>query len=153
MTDKQIMIDGVDVSNCENYNPKGRFTCNPHICNCHQKPNCYYKQLKRKEQECKKLKNKIELLEEELSVIQHNCNREGCKYYDDDTFKVFYECKAQKALQLSANSVTTKYCDLLRTLAEIKEIVKYDVYTTRADLCLRLNWIKKKISECEVKND
>lgn len=100
-----------------------------------------------------KLKAENEQLKEELSVIQHNCNREGCKYYDDDTFKVFYECKAQKALQLSANSVTTKYCDLLRTLVEIKEIAKYDVYTTRADLCLRLNWIKKKISECEGNND
>ena len=103
-------------------------------------------------QQLDKLKADNEQLKEELSVIQHNCNREGCKYYDDDTFKVFYECKAQKALQLSANSVTTKYCDLLRTLAEIKEIVKYDVYTTRADLCLKLNWIKKKISECEVEN-
>lgn len=70
----------------------------------------------------KKLKADNEQLKEELSVIQHNCNREGCKYYDDDTFKVFYECKAQKALQLSANSVTTKYCDLLKAIIEIKAI-------------------------------
>ena len=39
-----------------------------------------------------------------------------------------------------------------QTLTEIKEIAKYDVYTTRTDLCLKLNWIKKKISECEVEN-
>ena len=160
MTDKQI-INGVNINECDNHYIKN----NKHICKynfeeCNpKKEQCSFYvtsievQLKHKEQECKELKNKIELLEEELSVIQHNCNREGCKYYDDDTFKVFYECKAQKALQLSANSVTTKYCDLLKTLAEIKEIAKYDVYTTRADLCLRLNWIKKKISECEVKND
>ena len=42
--------------------------------------------------------------------------------------------------------------ELKQTLAEIKEIAKYDVYTTRSDLCLKLNWIKKKISECEVEN-
>ena len=74
------------------------------------------------EQQLDQLKAKNEQLKEELSVIQHNCNREGCKYYDDDTFKVFYECKAQKALQLSANSITTKYCDLLKAIIEIKAI-------------------------------
>ena len=42
---------------------------------------------------------------------------------------------------------------LATCIEQIKELAKYDVYTTRADLCLRLNWIKKKISECEVKND
>lgn len=86
-------------------------------------PLCY----KCEEEEClqkeiNQLKADNEQLEEELSVIQHNCNREGCKYYDDDTFKVFYECKAQKALQLGANSITTKYCDLLKAITEIKAI-------------------------------
>ena len=51
-----IIISGVDVSKCENYSPKCRFTCFPHICNCHQKPNCYFKQLARKIQECEELK-------------------------------------------------------------------------------------------------
>ena len=74
------------------------------------------------EQQLKQLKADNKQLKEESSVIQHNCNREGCKYYDDDTFKVFYECKAQKALQLSANSITTKYCDLLKAIIEIKAI-------------------------------
>lgn len=114
-----------------------------------------------------------EQLKEELSVIQHNCNREGCKYYDDDTFKVFYECKAQKALQLSANSVTTKYCDLLQILAEIKEVLQFYNNTTigvdkgngifefevsndnigKLIYCYNTNPAKRalqKISECEV---
>ena len=42
---------------------------------------------------------------------------------------------------------------LATCIEQIKEIVKYDVYTTRADLCLKLNRIKKKISECGVNND
>ena len=63
MTDKeQIIINGVDVSGCANYRPKDRFTCHPYICNCHQKPDCYYKQLKRKEQECEELKRKVKLM-------------------------------------------------------------------------------------------
>ncbi len=47
MTDKEVIIDGVNVAGCENYKPKNRFTCHPHICNCHERKNCYYKQLQR----------------------------------------------------------------------------------------------------------
>ena len=42
---------------------------------------------------------------------------------------------------------------LATCIEQIKELAKYDVYTTRADLCLKLNCIKKKISECEVGDD
>lgn len=56
MTDKeQIIIDGVDVNGCENYKPKDRFTCYAHICNCHERSTCYFKQLARKTQEYKEL--------------------------------------------------------------------------------------------------
>ena len=63
MTDKQIIIDGVDVSGCEHY--KNR-TCIADYCltdmpfseaKCELNSNCYYKQLKRKEQECEELKS------------------------------------------------------------------------------------------------
>ena len=69
MTDKQIIIDGVDVSGCCKYMP--RYMEDYDIdtfdyCRHHFKPckdvdvkYCYYKQLKRKEQECKELKKEI----------------------------------------------------------------------------------------------
>ena len=75
MTDKQIMIDGVDVSGCKHY--KNR-TCIADYCltdmpfgeaKCELNSNCYYKQLKRKEQECKKLKEYFETAKE-----ASNCN-------------------------------------------------------------------------------
>ena len=57
MTNKQIMINNIDVSECECFSKYG------HSCDlmrpfgfCSQWVNCYYKQLKRKEQECKRLK-------------------------------------------------------------------------------------------------
>ena len=67
MTDKQIMIDGVDVSGCEHLTEirgcwlstcdylkhKGNITSKV----CKYNPNCYYKQLKRKEQECEELED------------------------------------------------------------------------------------------------
>ena len=64
MTDKeQIIIDGVDVSGCENYKPNNRFTCHPHICNCHERPSCYFKQLARKTQECEGYLKALEEIE------------------------------------------------------------------------------------------
>lgn len=69
--------------------------------------------LKAKEQECEELKEIInksaknfcndyletfeenEKLKEELQNVQHNCTREGCRYYEDNTYKVFYKCKAK----------------------------------------------------------
>ena len=70
MTDKQIIIDGVDVSKCK------YFDCDSKKCkaeyyvrhgyeiveydSCRENPNCYYKQLKRKEQECEELKEDVE---------------------------------------------------------------------------------------------
>ena len=78
-------------------------------------------------EEILKLKSENERLKEELSTIQHECTREGCKYYDDDTYKAFFRCKAKKAFELNANSITTKYANCLKALEEIREIVKkYD---------------------------
>ena len=69
MTDKQIIIDGVDVSGCCQY--MSRYMEDYDIdtldyCRYHFKPckdvdvkYCYYKQLKRKEQECEELQNKF----------------------------------------------------------------------------------------------
>ena len=61
MTDKEIIIDGVDVSGCDYFKNNGKcrishyqqnikYTC----CNCSEW-NCYYKQLKRKERALDKL--------------------------------------------------------------------------------------------------
>lgn len=54
MTDKQIIIDGVDVSGCICYKATGKYdSCG---YSCEETPNCYYKQLKRKELEYERLK-------------------------------------------------------------------------------------------------
>lgn len=58
MTDKQIIIDGIEVYKCRN--AKRRIFGIDVECqlggDCSQRPDCYYKQLKRKEQECEKWK-------------------------------------------------------------------------------------------------
>ena len=48
---KEIIIDGVDVSGCEYYDKnKPSLTCTCEEYSCSECYNCYYKQLKRKEQ-------------------------------------------------------------------------------------------------------
>ena len=81
------------------------------------------------EKDYAELKAENERLQEEISNIHHDCNRKGCRYYDDDSYKVFYECKAKKALYLNANSVTTKYANILKTLQEIKKIAEEHINT------------------------
>lgn len=56
MTDKQIIIDGVDVSGCKYFRKDDpckntcHYFCTP--CECVEIQNCMYKYAKRKEQEC-----------------------------------------------------------------------------------------------------
>lgn len=57
MTDKQMIIDGVDVSECEYYDKnKQLLTCVCEEYPCSECHNCYYKQLQRKEQKLDKIK-------------------------------------------------------------------------------------------------
>lgn len=101
MTDKQIIIDGVDVSGCIYYQynmctaTKDNYGDCSFYCKDYEMKDCYYKQLKRKEQECEELRQyhnkcciefkneKQELLEKYNQVSRdfYNgkyCNKENC---------------------------------------------------------------------------
>lgn len=69
MTDKQI-IDGVDASGCVYYEDGYCTISKEAYCYCSDKPNCYYKQHKRKEQECEN--NKI-AHQMELDIYNQEC--------------------------------------------------------------------------------
>lgn len=60
---EQIIIDGVDVGGCKYYNKNIKMDCllyplQPDAC-C-KNPNCYFKQIERKTQECENLKEKLD---------------------------------------------------------------------------------------------
>ena len=84
MTDKQIIIDDVDVSKCNYFNNTDKSYCEE-CCSefgcaiCNDRPNCYYKQLARKEQECEKLK-------EALTEIRKIAEKEVKHAPDGETF-------------------------------------------------------------------
>ena len=90
MTDKQIIIDGVDVSGCKKYEHE-IVRCNATLKNmcfcggrCTDKKNadCYFKQLKRKEQECNKLKQTLAEIEEIAMCIMDDDLEESSAYYN-----------------------------------------------------------------------
>lgn len=97
MTNKQIIIDGVDVSGCENL-MQGivLFGCmeDRKTCSCMNNPNCLYKQLKRKEYECSEyskelirfqqevvpnLRKQLRNKEQTLKEIKEMCSEMDCE--------------------------------------------------------------------------
>lgn len=96
MEDKEIIIDSVDVSGCKHYEKRSFYNCNETfednggiICiNCEDNPNCYFKQLARKNAECEELKEKIRIKDDENS----NLNK---KYRQEQAEKISY----RKALE------------------------------------------------------
>lgn len=162
MVDKQIIIDGVDVSGCSLYedNPKYRMwgTCDcmrtmidqsgydelaGAECKGH---NCYYKQLKRKEQECERLKhdNDYEVGALERTIDNLKAENEELKQQNNQLDNGINE-QFSKIVELEGRNNLLKV-----TLTEIKEIGKKSM---REGKMLSGGWlyqfIEQKINEVE----
>ena len=76
MTDKQIIIDGVDVSGCSWYTQgaTGMICADWHISNdCSKNPNCNYKQLKRLEKLLPDINAKFYKAVDDLKAKEQEC--------------------------------------------------------------------------------
>lgn len=79
MTDKQIIIDGVNITGCTwcDFEPDAEPYCrinDGEDLACEDNPNCYFKQLARKTQECESLKEEIEVLKDNFDTATRDCN-------------------------------------------------------------------------------
>ena len=86
MTDKQIIIDGVDVAKCRCFTSEWDFNNCGHICKgteCKYKRLWYKKQLKRKEQECEELKETLT----EIKNIAEKENNDTKVLYNRRTYQ------------------------------------------------------------------
>ena len=96
MTDKQIIIDGVNVAGCEDYGYRGKagYWCHYYDEPCTDCSNCYYKQLKRKEQECEELKEEIGDLKEIIQRHDNDNNALLSEFEDGlvDYYRRYKEC-------------------------------------------------------------
>lgn len=146
MTDKETIIDGIDVSECGHYHYE---KCeidydewNNEIIRyneCQNNPNCYFKQLKRKEQECERLKD--ELSTYGATGICETCTAKSVLQNDKYT-KVLREIK-----DIAEQQVPYINLDQVKTCTE----VEYDYLAKVWNLEQRMYNILQKISE--VNND
>ena len=78
MTDKQIMIDGVDVSGCIYFKKNNKMpmcrACNSGVGSpyCEYHKDCYYKQLKHKEQEYEEFKKANDGILTTIRILSKN---------------------------------------------------------------------------------
>ena len=178
MTDEQKIIDGVDVRGCEFCDWKGsnipqcriRLASFETTCKGY---NCYYKQLKHKEQECEELKSDLTDLSKTIDCknetiltfkeqlaqfkakndkyslfIEKLCDYAGLEYGSEE--------QAMKALSDLASQVNKdRYKQTLIKVKEIAETAAKGLYTTKSDdYTDGYKWlgsiILQKIKECGV---
>ena len=140
MTDKQIVIDGVDIKDCKRRIGKDNF------CRYYKRPcaennyNCIWKKYLRKEQECERLK---------LDLIEARAHGD---YLNNSALSETLKIVSEQCDQLKAKNIK-----ISKTLIEIKEIAEklknfYEELGKCEDLTVvRLKQILQKISE--VSND
>ena len=141
---EEIIIDDIDVSGCVHYF-KNCCTVNGFV-DCENSPNCYYKQLKHKEQECEQQKAELELFKtsNQTTIDQLKAENEDLKK------SVLQECPncGEEYLNYKGAALYFENSDLKQTLAEIKEFVENEM-TPNCDT----NIILQKINEVEDVNN
>lgn len=83
MTDKKIIIDGIDVSKCEYCLKMTKYRCtiqrDVYKCLCEENPNCYFKQLKQKEQALDEIENIIKGYCKNMCMAETKETCDGCQ--------------------------------------------------------------------------
>ena len=126
MTDKQIIIDGVDVSGCSYYQynmctaTKDDYGDCSLCCQDYDMNDCYYKQLKRKEQECEELKHEVELMMDCASckVDEYKQTLAEIKEIAEPFCNACQEFEPEK----SKNCINCTYCNYNKILQKISEV-------------------------------
>lgn len=161
MTDKQIIIDDVDVSKCAHYDKNADkeapflYDCKREHApywSCASMPNCLYKKYKRKEQECEELKRQHQG-DKGLITLTGKMNYQLLQEYDklkteNNNIKETFDGLFKVQYKLADNNKKLRQC-----LTEIKEIAEelknfYEELGKCEDLTVvRLKQILQKISE------
>lgn len=91
---KPIIVNGVDVSGCKYCLKMTKYRCtiqrDIYKWLCEENPNCYYKQLKRKEQECNKLYIQLKA-DEEYHKEEENTLRKIIKNKEERNVELYKE--------------------------------------------------------------
>lgn len=127
MTDKEIIIDG---KGCryKTWDKDCALTGDNHgdnmkPCKFIDENNCYYKQLKRKKQECEKLKNEYWKLEQDNDFLaEKNSRLKGCLAEIKEIAEPF--CNACQEFEPEKKGSNCMYCNYGIILRKISEVEK-----------------------------
>ena len=127
MTDKEIIIDGVDVAGCKYFNRFRSICHNKNLCcDCEKNQDCYYKQLARKEQECEELKNEYWKLEQGNDFLaEKNSRLKGCLAEIKEIAEPF--CNACQEFEPEKKGSNCMYCNYGIILRKISEVEKWQI--------------------------
>ena len=175
---EQIMINGVDVGGCRFYQikanklyPKAQYCGSMRNIFCEDNPNCYFKQLARKTQECEELKEKYLNLKEQNGsfIVQLNTVNERLDQLKAENEELKKQLMQKSEVDIFFNTPIEGWssdpcgiCKYKNCLTEIKEIAEpfcnacQEFEPKKNDSnCMYCNYgkILQKISECEVNND
>ena len=154
MTDKQIIIDGIDVSKCCwcDFEPDTEPYCrinDGEDLGCEENSNCYFKQLKRKEQRIVDLNKMVEAKEQECEELkQWKKGAESLfKAQIDNTDKIInqYKQALDEIKEIAEEQVPYLNIGEAKTMIEIE----YDYAGAICNLEQRMDKILQKISKCE----
>lgn len=166
MTDKQIIVDGVDVHWCEHYTGNigyltdKNWTCRAKIqgTKCEDWSNCYFKRWQRKEQECEMWKNLTidngaVALKYQQQLDQLKAENENLKHILQTEF-ITVRATGKEPVLLYKGYELDKLINYKQAIGKIKEIAQfgyrpYKVCGEHNNCCDVLNEIWNKISEVE----
>ena len=158
MTYKQIIIDGVDVSGCTHYrNYNDEFHCDllsePLVCV--DNPNCYYKQLKAKEQECEELKEQLQCCEckwwkqlDQLKAENEKLDTENKRLVAELANPVFDSFEELEKLKQTLTEIE-EIAEKTLNMVDYKTYFKTDNKSFKQEGFKAIDQILQKISEVE----
>lgn len=113
MTDKQIIINGIDVSKCEYYGKYSTY-CRIDEELCSGNPDCHFKQLARAKEEIEKLKAQIENEKQALQIDIDNLNQ-ACLDLNQENDDLQNKLQAKEQLSVKQSH------ELIRLRKELQE--------------------------------
>ena len=136
MTNKQIIIDNVDVSGCEHCLKMTKYRCtiqhDPYKYLCEENPNCHYKQFKRSEAQC-----------EGMFVLHTDLEK---KYEAKEQ-----ECEKLKEGYLKLTDIVSPYMDDFTGYNE--ELGGFDIVLCVKELMEQLDQLKANNKKLQEVND
>ena len=170
MTDKQIIIDGCDVSECPNFTfnkiePNDSICISEQSAMCINNKDCLYKKWKRKEQECEE---KQKIAQDAISKL---CAEKSTLYNKLDQLKAkneqlkkeirLYDCIDKwgtEQCRCACRCLGNEFCDdadkkinkLKQALTEIKQLLEDALDTDKTNAEQSFDNIHKAIKLCEV---